>query len=65
MSLEEFARIIMSIKPMLNNQDAFYKWMKNEEIALKELQIQKDINGGSTSQLVRLITFCLMLYYFP
>ncbi|PAV87313.1 hypothetical protein WR25_09424 [Diploscapter pachys] len=39
--LEEFARIIMSMKSALNNPDAFDKWLKNEEIELKEPSIQK------------------------
>ena len=69
MSLEEFARIIMSIKPMLNNPDAFDKWMKNEEVEFEEPSIQEDMKEVSTSQsssyYVRLITFYLMLYYFP
>ena len=43
MSLEEFARIIMSIRPVLNNPDAFDKWMKNEEIEFKVPLIQKDM----------------------
>ena len=69
MSLEEFARIIMSIKPALNNPDAFDKWMKNEEIEVKELSVQEDMKKVSTFQsssyYVRLIMFYLMLYYFP
>ena len=70
-SLEEFARTIMSMKPALNNPDpdAFDKWMENEEIEFKELPIQKDMNKVSTSQSssynVRLIAFYVMLYYFP
>ncbi|PAV91915.1 hypothetical protein WR25_06216 [Diploscapter pachys] len=48
--LEEFARIIMSIRPVLNNPDAFDKWMKNEEIEFKEPPIQEDMNEVSTSQ---------------
>ena len=69
MSLEEFARIIMSIKPALNNPDAFDKWLKNEEVEFKEPPTREDIKKESTSQLssnyVRLITFKFMLYYFP
>ena len=41
MSLEEFAGIIMSIKPVLNNPDAFDRWVKNEEIEFKEPPIQE------------------------
>ena len=41
MSLEEFARTIMSIKSSLNNPDAFDKWMEDEEIEFKELPTQK------------------------
>ena len=69
MSIEEFARTIMSIKPMLNNPDAFDKWMENEEIEFKESLIQEAMKKVSTSQpssyYVRLIMFYLMLYYFP
>ena len=69
MSLEEFARTIMSIKPMLNNPDEFNKWLKNEEVEFEEPPIQEDMKEVSMSQLssyyVRLITFYLMLYYFP
>ena len=69
MNLEEFAQIINSIKPMLNNPDAFDKWMENEEIEFEEPSIQEDMKEVSTSQLssyyVRLVTFYLMLYYFP
>ena len=68
MSLEEFARIIMNRKPMLNNPDAFDKWMENEEIELKEPLIREamkeESNSQSVSYYVRLITFYLMLYYF-
>ena len=49
MSLEEFARIIMSMKPILNNPDTFDKWMKNEEIEFKEPPIREDIKEVSTS----------------
>ncbi|PAV60311.1 hypothetical protein WR25_19188 [Diploscapter pachys] len=48
--LEEFARIIMSMKSGLNNPDAFDKWMENEEIEFKKPPIQEDIKRGSTSQ---------------
>ena len=69
MSLEEFARTIMSIKPMLNSPDAFDKWIENEEIDFKESPIQEYTKRASTSQpanyYVRLITFYVMLYYFP
>jgi len=69
MSLEEFARIIMSMKTILTDPDAFEKWMKNEEIEFNESPIQEDRKKVSTSQssnyYVRLITFYLMLYYFP
>ena len=68
MTLEEFARVIMSIKPALNNPDAFDKWMKNEEIEFKEPLIQEDIKRNhpqSVSYYVRLITFYVMLCYFP
>ena len=69
MSLEDFTRTIMSIKSSLNNPDAFDKWMKNEEIEFEEPPTQEDTKEVSTSQLssyyVRLITFYLMLYYFP
>ena len=69
MSLEEFARIIMSMKSALNNPDAFDRWMKNEDIEFKEPPTQEDIKEVSTSQsssyYVRLITFKFMLYYFP
>ena len=68
MSLEEFARAIMSIKSSLNNPDAFDKWMENEEIECKESPTQETMKEESTSQsvsyYVRLITFYLMLYYF-
>ncbi|PAV68331.1 hypothetical protein WR25_12970 [Diploscapter pachys] len=40
----------MSIKPMLNNPDAFDKWMENEEIEFKEPPIQEAVKKGSTSQ---------------
>ena len=54
---------------MLNNPDAFDKWMENEEIEFEEPPIQEDMKRESTSQsssyYVRLITFYLMLYYFP
>ena len=55
MTLEEFARVIMSIKPVLNNPDAFNKWMKNEEVKFEE----------SLSYYVGLITVYVTLYYFP
>ena len=68
MSLEEFARAITSIKSSLNNPDAFNKWM-NEEIEFKESPTQEAMKKESTSQsvsyYVRLITFYLILYYFP
>ncbi|PAV86413.1 hypothetical protein WR25_19134 [Diploscapter pachys] len=48
--LEEFARIIMSIKASLNNPDVFDKWMENEEIEFKEPPIQEDTKKVSTSQ---------------
>ena len=68
-NLEEFARIIMSIKPVLNNPSAFDKWIENEEIEFHESPIQEAMNEVSTSQSsscdVRLITFYVMLYYFP
>ena len=67
-SLEEFAQIINSMKPMLKNPDEFDKWMENEEIEFKEPSTQEDMKEESTSQssnyYVRLITFYLMLYYF-
>ena len=50
MSLEEFARAIMSIKSSLNNPNAFDKWMKNEEIEFKEPPIQEDMKKVSTFQ---------------
>ena len=57
------------IKPMLNNPDAFDKWMENEGVEFKEPLIQEAMKKESTSQsvsyYVRLITFYLMLYYFP
>jgi len=67
--LEQFAQRINSIKPALNNPDAFDKWMKDEEIEFKELPIQEDTENVSTSRssrrpYVRLITFYAMLYYF-
>ena len=69
MSLEEFSQIIMSIKPVLNNPDAFDKWIKNEEVEFEEPPTQEAMKEESTSQLssnyVRLITFYLTLYYFP
>ena len=69
MDLEEFARIIMSMKSALNNPDAFDKWMKNEEIEFKEPPTQEDteqapISRSSRRPYVRLITFNVMLYYF-
>ena len=68
MNLEEFARIIMSMKPILNNPDAFDKWMKNEEIEFKEPPIQEAMKEVSTSQsssyYVRLITDSDALYRF-
>ena len=68
MSLENFTRAIMNIKPMLSNSDAFNKWMENEEIEFKEPPIQEDMNKVSTSQLssyyARLILFHVMLYHF-
>ena len=57
------------IKSMLNNPDASDKWVENEEIEFKEPPIQEDMKKRSTSQsvsyYVRLITFYVMLYYFP
>ncbi|PAV62112.1 hypothetical protein WR25_07510 [Diploscapter pachys] len=49
--LEEFARTIMSIKPMLNNPDEFNKWLKNEEVEFEEPPIQEDMKeiGGDNS----------------
>ncbi|PAV63678.1 hypothetical protein WR25_07792 [Diploscapter pachys] len=40
--LEEFARAMMSIKPVLNNPDAFDKWMENEEIEFEQKEQQKE-----------------------
>ena len=61
MGLEEFARAIMSIKPVLNNPDAFDKWMRDEEIEFKEPRTQKVMKEVSTYQSLsyyaRLITF--------
>ena len=69
MSLGEFAQIMMSIKPVLNNPDAFDKWMENEEVEFKEPPIQEDTkkvsSSESSSYYVRLITFYPVLYYFP
>ena len=48
MSLEKFARAIMNIKPVLNNSDAFDKWMENEEIEFEVPLIQKDLKKVST-----------------
>ena len=57
------------MKPVLNDPDAFDKWVKDEEIEFKEPPVQKDMKRESTSQsvsyYVRLIMFYLMLYYFP
>ena len=68
MSLEEFARIIMSMKSALNNPDAFDKWLKNEEIEFKEPPTREAVKEVSTSQSsiynIRLITLYVMLYYF-
>ena len=71
MSLEEFARIIMSMKPALNNPDAFDKWMRDEEIEFKEPRTQKAMKEVSTSQssnyYIRLIIFSeflLLLSFF-
>ena len=68
-SLEEFAQIINSMKPMLKNPDEFDKWMENEEIEFKEPPTQEAMKEESTSQSVscyiRLSTFYLMLCYFP
>ena len=61
MSLGEFARAIMSIKPVLNNPDAFDKWMENEELEFEEPPIQEAMKNVSTSQLsnyyIRLVMF--------
>ena len=65
MSLEEFARAILSMKPILNNPDAFDKWLKNQEIELKEPPTQKVTNSQSSRLYAKLITFYLMLYSFP
>ncbi|PAV71154.1 hypothetical protein WR25_07352 [Diploscapter pachys] len=48
--LEKFARAIMNIKPVLNNPDAFDRWMKNEEIEFKEPPIQEAVKKVSASQ---------------
>ena len=57
----------MSMKPILNNPDAFDKWMEKEEIEFKESPIQEAMKEESTSQsssyYVRFITLYLMLYY--
>ena len=67
--LEEFAQRINSMKSALNNPDAFDKWLKSEEIEFKKPPIQEAMEKVSISQLssyyARLITFYLMLYYFP
>ena len=54
---------------MLKNPDEFDKWMENEEIEFKEPPTQEAMKEESTSQsvsyYVRLITFYVMLCYFP
>ena len=58
------------MKSSLNNPAAFDKWMEDEEIKPKEPSTQEDMKKESTSQssrrpYVRLITFYLIIYYFP
>ena len=71
MSLEEFARAIMSIKPVLNDPDAFDKWVRDEEIEFKEPRAQKVMKEVSTSRssnyYIRLLIFSeflLLLSFF-